>query len=308
MRYSCHSCRLPMLIFEQDDVIVEKETTVFKRTTTGILCNRRPLLGTPATSGLTTPSISGEPSATLSVSLLTMAKREAAKKGLYSRFFRGPVLGPEDGLTVEDEEEVEVDVEGGGNGGVMAKPETEETGEKKRKRRKKDSDRGPGTGDEGGAGDGSQEGTSSYSASAVVSGGNDEIREKADRKKAKLERKQAREAKRKAKEERRKTRELRTQGEERQVEETKAKKVTGKGKGKESTQQDVVLSQDANDPEETGRKQKIKKRKKKRDADDGSGNITEARGEIRSLVSPSLADHDSTPFQPKKKRRRDSDE
>ncbi|KAF4577375.1 hypothetical protein EYR40_009264 [Pleurotus pulmonarius] len=293
---------------ESDDVIVEKETTVFKRTTTGILCNRRPLLGTPATSGSTTPSSSGESSAVSNVSLLTIAKREAAKKGLYSRFFRGPVLGPEDGLTAEDEEvEVEVDVEGGGSGGVTPKPETEATGERKRKRRKKDSDRGPGSGDEGGAGEESQEGTSSYSASAVVSGAV-EGQEKAERKKAKLERKQAREAKRKAKEERRKARELRKQEEERQVEETRAKKVTGKGKGKESTQQDTILSQDANGPEETGREQKIKKRKKKRDAGDDSGNITEAGGEIKSLVSPSIADLGPTASKPKKKRKRDTDE
>ncbi|KAL4260703.1 G-patch domain-containing protein [Pleurotus pulmonarius] len=279
---------------ESDDVIVEKETTVFKRTTTGILCNRRPMLGTPATSGSTTPSSSGESSAVSNVSLLTMAKREAAKKGLYSRFFRGPVLGPEDGLTAEDEEEVEVevDVEGGGSGGVTPKPEIEETGERKRKRRKKDSDRGSGSGDEGGAGEGSQEGTSSHSASAVMSDAV-EGQEKAERKKAKLERKQAREAKRKAKEERRKARELRKQEEERQVEETRAK-VSGKGK-------------DANGPEETGREQKTKKRKK-RDAGDDSGNITEAGGEIKSLVSPSIADLGPTPSKPKKKRKRDTDE
>lgn len=67
------------------------------RTTTGILSNRRPASesGTPTTtSGSTTPN----PNPTAhppSSSLLVIAKREAAKRGLYARFFRGPVLGPD---------------------------------------------------------------------------------------------------------------------------------------------------------------------------------------------------------------------
>lgn len=67
----------------------------FKRTSTGILSNRRPVSGTTADSGTTTPEDN-----TPRLSLLANAKREAAKRGLYSRFFRGPVLGPEntDGL------------------------------------------------------------------------------------------------------------------------------------------------------------------------------------------------------------------
>lgn len=66
-----------------------------RRTTTGIISNRRPVSGTPAsTSGSTTPSLHVD--ATARLSLLATAKREAAKRGLYARFFRGPVLGPDD--------------------------------------------------------------------------------------------------------------------------------------------------------------------------------------------------------------------
>jgi hypothetical protein len=63
-----------------------------KRTTTGILSNRRPVSGTAACSGTSTPD-----SETPRLSLIANAKREAAKRGLYSRFFRGPILGPSEG-------------------------------------------------------------------------------------------------------------------------------------------------------------------------------------------------------------------
>ena len=58
-----------------------------KRTCTGIISNRRPTSGTP---------VSGDHLNTSSqLSLIAAAKREAVKRGLYSRFFRGPVLGPD---------------------------------------------------------------------------------------------------------------------------------------------------------------------------------------------------------------------
>ena len=70
-----------------------------RRTTTGIISNRRPIDGTPAsTSGNTTPSLNTDVTsigAARGLSLLATAKREAAKRGLYARFFRGPVLGPD---------------------------------------------------------------------------------------------------------------------------------------------------------------------------------------------------------------------
>jgi nucleolar protein TMA23 len=64
------------------------------RTETGILSNRRPVEGTPATSDPSTPSADSDSSKTR-VNLLATAKRQAAKKSLYSRFFKGPVLGPD---------------------------------------------------------------------------------------------------------------------------------------------------------------------------------------------------------------------
>ncbi|KIY45591.1 hypothetical protein FISHEDRAFT_76440 [Fistulina hepatica ATCC 64428] len=89
------------------DTADEADRVVLKRTSTGILCNRRPvsdapvllsdswtpLLGlssseTASSSGASTPSTSR-------VSLLVVAKREAAKRGLYSRFFRGGMLRPD---------------------------------------------------------------------------------------------------------------------------------------------------------------------------------------------------------------------
>ncbi|KXN88266.1 G patch domain-containing protein 4 [Leucoagaricus sp. SymC.cos] len=74
-------------------------TNQLDRTTTGILSNKAPKQGTPA-SGSATPTLAPNPSfpsllSSSSTNLLLAAKREAAKRTLYSRFFRGPVLGPE---------------------------------------------------------------------------------------------------------------------------------------------------------------------------------------------------------------------
>ena len=52
------------------------------------MSNRRPTSGVVADSGTATPE-----SDTQRLSLLAHAKREAAKRGLYSKFFRGPILG-----------------------------------------------------------------------------------------------------------------------------------------------------------------------------------------------------------------------
>ncbi|KIJ17752.1 hypothetical protein PAXINDRAFT_175542 [Paxillus involutus ATCC 200175] len=73
-----------------------------KRTTTGIISNRPPVSGTPATaSGTATPDSDVSGAGTLTrLSLIATAKREAARRGLYSRFFRGPVLGPDDDPSV----------------------------------------------------------------------------------------------------------------------------------------------------------------------------------------------------------------
>ncbi|KAH7928448.1 hypothetical protein BV22DRAFT_1044674 [Leucogyrophana mollusca] len=76
---------------EDEDGNDSSAPLTFTRTATGIISNRRPITGTPA-SGVTTP----DSDTTLRLSLISAAKREAAKKGLYSRFFRGPILGPDD--------------------------------------------------------------------------------------------------------------------------------------------------------------------------------------------------------------------
>ncbi|KAF8842131.1 hypothetical protein BDN67DRAFT_948116 [Paxillus ammoniavirescens] len=72
-------------------------TLSLKRTTTGIISNRPPVSGTPASaSGTATPDSDVPGAGTLTrLSLIATAKREAARRGLYSRFFRGPVLGPD---------------------------------------------------------------------------------------------------------------------------------------------------------------------------------------------------------------------
>ncbi|KAJ3812797.1 hypothetical protein F5876DRAFT_13618, partial [Lentinula aff. lateritia] len=75
------------------DEITPSVAPVLRRTTTGILSNRRPVNVTPAsTSGTSTPD--STPSNTPRLSLIAMAKREAAKRNLYSRFYRGAVLAP----------------------------------------------------------------------------------------------------------------------------------------------------------------------------------------------------------------------
>ncbi|KAF9242520.1 hypothetical protein BU15DRAFT_72638 [Melanogaster broomeanus] len=73
-----------------------------QRTTTGIISNRAPVSGTPASasasaSGTATPEsdIPGASGVLGRLSLVATAKREAAKRGLYSKFFRGPVIGPD---------------------------------------------------------------------------------------------------------------------------------------------------------------------------------------------------------------------
>lgn len=51
------------------------------------------MVGTPASSGTVTPSTESEG---VKLGLLATAKREAARRSLYAKFFRGPVLGPDD--------------------------------------------------------------------------------------------------------------------------------------------------------------------------------------------------------------------
>lgn len=69
--------------------------TSIKCTSTGIFSNRPPVLGTPVISDTNTLKIVAPGSESHRLGLLATAKREAAKRGLYSKFFRGPVLGPD---------------------------------------------------------------------------------------------------------------------------------------------------------------------------------------------------------------------
>ncbi|KAI0036510.1 hypothetical protein K488DRAFT_35757, partial [Vararia minispora EC-137] len=66
---------------------------LLQRTSTGILSNKRPVTGTPAHSSL--PSRSSSPAPATRLTVVAAAKREAARRNLYSRFFRGPVIGPD---------------------------------------------------------------------------------------------------------------------------------------------------------------------------------------------------------------------
>ncbi|KAF8908890.1 hypothetical protein CPB84DRAFT_1703262 [Gymnopilus junonius] len=86
---------------EEGDSASTSSNPTLKRTSTGILSTRRPLDGTPADSDCTTPNEVESDSQTSRLSLIAQAKRDAAKRGLYSRFFRGPVHGPE---TIAEEE------------------------------------------------------------------------------------------------------------------------------------------------------------------------------------------------------------
>ncbi|KAL5524413.1 hypothetical protein ACEPAF_9553 [Sanghuangporus sanghuang] len=78
------------------------------RTSTGILSNRRPVAGTPvSSSGTATPSAVDASSSSSSrneyrINIIATTKRDAARRSLYSRFFRGPVLGPDYDVMEED--------------------------------------------------------------------------------------------------------------------------------------------------------------------------------------------------------------
>ena len=82
------------MIFPFQDENETDAAPALPRTSTGILSNRRPGAATSTeTSGTATP-VESQPR----YSLLVTAKREAARQNLYSRFFRGPVLGPDTDL------------------------------------------------------------------------------------------------------------------------------------------------------------------------------------------------------------------
>jgi hypothetical protein len=99
------------------------------RTTTGILSNRRPTSGAPITT---------DHSSCPGSSLLAAAKREAAKKGLYAGFCRGPVLGPALVEEVDKELSAVVQENDARTGGKKRKKRAppEEPSKKRRKKRR----------------------------------------------------------------------------------------------------------------------------------------------------------------------------
>ncbi|KAL9711005.1 hypothetical protein Ac2012v2_005545 [Leucoagaricus gongylophorus] len=88
---------------DEPNSLPSPNTQLLDRTSTGILSNKAPKHGTLASASA---SASGSATPTMtplsSLNLLTKAKREAAKRTLYSRFFRGPVLGLDSDLKVPD--------------------------------------------------------------------------------------------------------------------------------------------------------------------------------------------------------------
>jgi len=130
---------------ESDDAVGTSTTEVisFAKTRTGIISNRRPIVGSPVDSGCTTPSTSSSGTNTPRMSVMAAAKQEAARRVLYSMFYRGPVMKSEDQVLLVEEEIIvkEVVVEeqveemrkfGESKGDVIA----DESEKKKRKKEK----------------------------------------------------------------------------------------------------------------------------------------------------------------------------
>ena len=92
--------RASINFLQANDASSRSSTLELRHTSTGILSNRPPIVGTSASSGASTPIPDSNTtpgfSSTPRLSLLALARRETARRGLYSRFFRGPILGPDD--------------------------------------------------------------------------------------------------------------------------------------------------------------------------------------------------------------------
>ncbi|KAI0670938.1 hypothetical protein C8Q78DRAFT_974032 [Trametes maxima] len=109
-----------------------------KRTATGIISNRRPLSGTPALSGATTPADSSSSSGSSfpQLSLMATAKQQAARRMLYASFYRGPVVSGED---LDEAEESSTSPEAGPSTTIPS-TSLEKEPTKGRKKRKADDD------------------------------------------------------------------------------------------------------------------------------------------------------------------------
>lgn len=77
-----------LTICRQDTPQPSGSSTPIDRTSTGIISNKPQKVGLSALEKLTSSKSTG-------MSVMSLAKRESARRGLYSRFFRGPILGPD---------------------------------------------------------------------------------------------------------------------------------------------------------------------------------------------------------------------
>lgn len=169
--------------------------TTLKRTTTGILSTRRPVEGTPATSGTNTPDAVDQ---TGQFSLLVTAKREAAKRGLYARFFRGPVLGPDSDLretravanTIRTED-VKLETTVTKKAKKRKQMTDDEDGERERKKRKKEKEKKKNRGNEEAEKESSKKSRSKWKEMEKEQADGSKSAEKAERRRLKRELKEA---------------------------------------------------------------------------------------------------------------------
>ena len=77
-----------LTICRQDTPQPSGSSTPIDRTSTGIISNKPQKVGLSVLETCTTSKSTG-------MSVLSLTKRESARRDLYSRFFRGPILGPD---------------------------------------------------------------------------------------------------------------------------------------------------------------------------------------------------------------------
>ncbi|EMD39807.1 hypothetical protein CERSUDRAFT_121987 [Gelatoporia subvermispora B] len=92
--FEAAAINIQVKLYDSDDSDDDSKEAVFlQRTKTGIISNRRPKTGTSALSGSATPTTADSSGMTPRYSVMAAAKQEAARRTLYSMFFRGPILG-----------------------------------------------------------------------------------------------------------------------------------------------------------------------------------------------------------------------
>ncbi|TEB39825.1 hypothetical protein FA13DRAFT_1784494 [Coprinellus micaceus] len=247
----------------------------FKRTETGILSTRRPVHGISAHDGLFRD-------------LNTFVfLRDAARRGLYSRFFRGPVLGPDARLEKQVRESSPKPQYGVGEGeettvrAMMVRQL--ENAKKERKERSKEKEK----------------------KDKVEENEEDFKRRKEDKTERKRVKEEKRAEERKRKEERRVVREAKEAGPASEVEEGKEKKEkSSKGKEKASEVSEFTpISTSSGDKKASSKDRERSSKKGKTDTD--SDRHSERKGSKKSKRKLDGEDEDGAP---KKKKKRKSDE